>query len=400
MGEVELVSAFGRDGIEVVHLERQPARGTVGRHPFPLLDLRTRSEAEYEAAAKPHPFGRHVAWLRHHFAEDLPLKEDPLFRAGPVMIFRGSVWFRNEPVLGSVHARQVAELGQWQKKVRSFENSPTIPRYPGTTAIIQAPGARNYFHWMIEVSPRLLALREYLRQGAGPLDRVLLFYDGPARFITESIEFLYPDLAGRIEYSTKPLCALENCLFFTDQTRYENHNSRWKPTTAFLSEEIDDQLAALPPRQGPGRAILVTRTDAPTRRLVNEDLLLEAFAPEGLERVAFGDLHLRDQMKVMADARLVMGVHGAGMTNLLFCRPGTAVVEFTSTQYIRRCRSFADIAMHRRLPYALAVLDQHGDKWVIEQNRGNDLELAEGMVPTLRETVTALMRQDAAAETV
>ncbi|WP_375293375.1 DUF563 domain-containing protein [Siccirubricoccus sp. G192] len=134
----------------------------------------------------------------------------------------------------------------------------------------------------------------------------------------------------------------------------------------------------------------MSRADAPTRQIVNEAVLLEAFADLGLERVAFSELPLRRQMEVMAEARFVIGAHGAGLTNTIFCRPGTAVVEINTTQYIRRCRSFADIAMHRGLAYGLAIIDQHGDRPVVERNIGNDMEIAPAALPGLRNLLLRL----------
>jgi capsular polysaccharide biosynthesis protein len=101
-------------------------------------------------------------------------------------------------------------------------------------------------------------------------------------------------------------------------------------------------------------------------------------------------------MRLMAEARLVVGVHGAGLTNAIFCRPGTAMLEITSTQYIRRSRSYADIAMFRGFPYAIAVVDQVGESWVVANNRGNDLEIAPDALPELRRLAETLLDRAAA----
>jgi capsular polysaccharide biosynthesis protein len=128
-----------------------------------------------------------------------------------------------------------------------------------------------------------------------------------------------------------------------------------KICTGFLAEAVDERLAGQPAR--PGRAILVSRADAPKRALLNEELLLDIFADRGLERVALGNLSVGEQIAAMGQADLVVGAHGAGLTNIVYCRPGTTVIEVNSPDYIRRCRSFADIAMYRRLRYGLVVAD-------------------------------------------
>jgi capsular polysaccharide biosynthesis protein len=389
MSALQLVSAFEKEGIETIEIARRPLRGLVGRKPFPILDLRSKSEAAYEEAAQPHSYKKHLQYLAVQYATDPPLKEDPIFRAGPVTLFRGSVWHEGVPVLGSVHAKHEKDLLVWQQKVVTLADKPNTQRFPGVSAIIQAPGSRNYFHWIIEVSPRLFALREYIAQGLGPLDRILLVYEDPGKFVPQLLDLMFPDLKPLVEFTTGAITVLDQCLFFTDQKEYsDKHNSRWKTTTAFMSEAIDNFHAERP--VGPARAYLVSRADAPTRQVVNEDLLIETFADRGLERIELGGLDLRQQMEVMSDATFVIGAHGAGMTNTIFCRPGAVVVELTSTQYIRRCRSFADISMYRNLNYGLAVVDQHGEQYVIEQNRGNDLEIAASAVQPLRALVYEL----------
>jgi capsular polysaccharide biosynthesis protein len=60
---------------------------------------------------------------------------------------------------------------------------------------------------------------------------------------------------------------------------------------------------------------------------------------------------LAEQIAVFSRAECVVGPHGAGLTNLTFCRPGTKVVEI-GTPY-RPWACFYEIAHHRGLDYHL-----------------------------------------------
>lgn len=44
-----------------------------------------------------------------------------------------------------------------------------------------------------------------------------------------------------------------------------------------------------------------------------------------------------EQIKTFSKAKFIVGPHGAGLTNLAFCNPGTKVVEFFSPNYINPC---------------------------------------------------------------
>jgi hypothetical protein len=357
MSKASLVSAFGREGIVHVPIARRPVWPSVGRRPFPILDVGAQREGR-EASR----LADDLEWLSGLYQKDLALRDFTLLSTSDVTIMRGSVWHGGCAIEGTLppkQARKPEVLHKWAEKVERMAGS--APRVTGRCAIIHAAGYRNYFHWTVEIMPRLFALQEAMRQGVIQLDRILLFYDEPFRFVDESIAALLPDLKPMIEVTPAQMTNLEHCCFFVDATPeadYQDHRSyttRLKTCTGFLSEAVDARLQALP--RGAGRAVLVSRADAPKRKMRNEDALLEAFADRGIERLPLGTLNVAQQIEVMGQADLVIGAHGAGLTNVIYCRPGTTLIEINSPDYVRRCRSFADIAMYRRLRYGLVIAD-------------------------------------------
>jgi hypothetical protein len=77
------------------------------------------------------------------------------------------------------------------------------------------------------------------------------------------------------------------------------------------------------------RDIYVTRRNAPNRRLLNENELLDglrAYLPS-LELVELESLPFLDQINLFRESRIIIAPHGGGLTNLLFCREGTKIVE-------------------------------------------------------------------------
>lgn len=73
--------------------------------------------------------------------------------------------------------------------------------------------------------------------------------------------------------------------------------------------------------------VYVARTDGTTRLLVNELALIEALRGIGFEIVVPTELSYDQQLEAFARASLVVGPHGAGLTNVFAADRGVLVVE-------------------------------------------------------------------------
>jgi capsular polysaccharide biosynthesis protein len=82
-----------------------------------------------------------------------------------------------------------------------------------------------------------------------------------------------------------------------------------------------------PERTCPDRKIFISRADATSRRIINQDEIEAIMSRRGYDIVVLGEMTAREQIRVFGDASQVVGVHGAGLTNVLFCAPGAHVLE-------------------------------------------------------------------------
>lgn len=376
-----------------VPLDLGPAEAWLPRSSFPMLDLRRRVE-EFPPYSGANEYREGRAFLERQYEKPVALKPDPLYHARDATLFRGMLWVGGQLVPGTLPKKHLAEAEQWPPLFPRWQATGRMTTLPGTTALINAPGFRNYFHWMVEALPRLRVLQRYLDLGIGPIDRILITQKAPHDFVLDSISTFFPRLLPLVALGLAPRHRLEQALFFVDWRYVAYTQTRMKPNTALFLRDIAPP-PVIGPERGPGRAVLISRGDADNRRLVNEDALLRAFAPLGLESVALAGLSIREQQKAMSEARLVVGVHGAGLTNLMFCPPGATLLEITSSQYIKRCRSYADLAALRGFRYGLAVVDQIGESWVVTKNRGNDLEIAPDALEPLRAFAERLLAGEA-----
>jgi capsular polysaccharide biosynthesis protein len=101
------------------------------------------------------------------------------------------------------------------------------------------------------------------------------------------------------------------------------------------------------------RRLLISRADATARRLVNEGEIARMLAPLGFETIVPGRMSFADQIAAFRDATHVIGPHGAGLANILFCAPGTHVLEVMHPHYATY--AYAVIAPSLGLDYASLV---------------------------------------------
>ena len=200
----------------------------------------------------------------------------------------------------------------------------------------------QYFHWMFDILPRVWLLKSRSPHGkrgkwlVGPLNQP---FHAPslALFDIAASECVWPQ-------SQLPSAGLSaNCIVqyneairpeftFKEPLRtrpaYNNgiHHKGWSP---IFVEEIRDRAYRRYNiiSNSPTDLIYVYRNPAGHRSLRNNDEVLAKMTQLGFKAVDPGMLSFEDQVRVFSNARAVVGVHGAGMTNILWCRPGTTVLE-------------------------------------------------------------------------
>jgi hypothetical protein len=215
----------------------------------------------------------------------------------------------------------------------------------------------NHSHWLTAHLPKLLLLRE-----RGELDDVIL----PAQrsdAIDDSLKLLGFDAAtfGRSD-ETRPLRVNRLTLLGTDR---------------FRPDLLRRVPAAMDVPTTPGtRRLYISRANATRRRLLNEDELWPRLEADGYERVFLEDLDFAEQVALMKEAAVVVAPHGAGLTNVLFCPPGTDVVEL------------ADLSFPNPNFYALASAMGHR-YWIVDGESVGDTHPLE---KDLRVDVDEVMR--------
>ncbi|WP_432561313.1 glycosyltransferase family 61 protein [Kineococcus sp. SYSU DK003] len=255
------------------------------------------------------------------------------------------------------------EAGHSARAMAPLRHRPVTAHLAGTTVSLLQPWSPNYYHWTVQVLPRLLVVLEWLGARAEEADHWLLPPRAPAVAcewldalgVPESRRVVVPDRQVSISVDRLVVASVPG-------------RNRWVPSWV-----VDRLRAAAPvdPTRRRGSRLLIQRPVDRRRNLVNAAEVLAALEPLGYEVVDPGSMSLAEEAAVFGAAEVVVGVHGAGLTNMVFCRPGTAVVELTPHALVHptfvkladaaRVRHRMVVGREPRLPWPLRFPDIHAD---------------------------------------
>ena len=77
------------------------------------------------------------------------------------------------------------------------------------------------------------------------------------------------------------------------------------------------------------RILYISRSDARYRKVVNEEEVMDALRTIDAHSLMmkFGNISFEQQVQIVANTDLLISIHGAQLTNALFMRPGSGVIE-------------------------------------------------------------------------
>jgi hypothetical protein len=212
----------------------------------------------------------------------------------------------------------------------------------GTVAALSC--TKNYYHWLLKMLPRL-----HLLEAAGiPLDSVERFLINKPSWQQEQV---YRDLG-----------IWERCVILDSRTyavcRVLTAPSLAHDAPVWACEYV---RALFGPKPAPesSRKIYVLRGETARRRILNETEICALFQERGFEIVDCSNLSVTEQARLFAESQFVAGAHGAALSNLIFCRAGSSVLEIFATP--QNQKTYWLISHHMQLHYHYMMADAAGE---------------------------------------
>jgi Capsular polysaccharide biosynthesis protein len=186
----------------------------------------------------------------------------------------------------------------------------------------------NYYHWFCDVLPRLHQLTDRLQSDVQVISPALSPYQA------ESLTLVGVALSRCLTYTDRRPWKVERLLYASPVAMTGDHEPKslsWMRDKIRLSilKHSDDRLGR--------RRLYVTRCRAACRRIVNEAELQPILDDYGFETVECEILSFAEQVRLFSEASIVVGSHGGGLTNILWCGRGASVFDIQQPHAVRRC---------------------------------------------------------------
>ncbi len=211
-------------------------------------------------------------------------------------------------------------------RVFELDAFPELETIDGSVAILSGLSGNVYFHWMVDILPRI----ELLRQGGFDLEKIDGFVVNSYRqpFQQETLRLLGIPERKIIESDRVPHIKAKQliCPSFPGDLG-------WPPPWAihFLRREFFSKItlkSTYPER------IYISRSKARFRKVFNETEVIDILNHAGFVPIWLESLSLEEQIALFSQAKVIISPHGSGLTNMIFCQKGTKVIELMSPHYI------------------------------------------------------------------
>jgi len=259
------------------------------------------------------------------------------------------VSFSEQPSGFSFYLKAIVKYLRYRLARRS------VLKVSGPCLFITDQHSNGFFHWCADVLPRLallesaglraqdltlvvpsMAVFSYLQPSLLPFAFKAVVLGTPFQWIScSSLTVLGPP-APTGNYRPQLLLSVTQVI-----------------TSSYVKDFLEQE------KSYPEKKIYISRSQARRRTITNESEVLPVLQAAGYEIVHLETLSFPDQVRLLSQAHRVLGLHGAGLTNMLWMPQGSLVIEIRFPQDAdNNCYFSMASALGHRYAYYLPNLPQ------------------------------------------
>lgn len=199
--------------------------------------------------------------------------------------------------------------------------------YGSTLLLAQgASGYSNYSHWLLDILPRIKLFTLACNK---PIDNIYL--NTPNKFQRDTLKILGLKNINFVN-SKKQRHIFVNKLFFCSHPNYhkgtimEAHSKIPGWIIKYIRKKF---LFKSHKKYKKKLKVFIDRSDSSYShcKLINNDNVKKYLLSKGFISLKLGDLSFNKQVDIFNNSKVIIGPHGAGLANLIFCKRKTKVFE-------------------------------------------------------------------------
>ena len=221
-------------------------------------------------------------------------------------------------------------------------------------SLIQGASAiENYGHWLLDTIPKLIIINKF--KNLNNFDAILI-PNLKKKFQKDSLEYF--DIS-----KSKILDGSEITHLYADKITIPNH-PYWEldkhqfETVANVDKDILKSIRKIFLKENnlnefkKNKNIYIDRSDSNFNhnKLVNNLEIIDHLKNKDFLIVKLSELSFNEQIKLFNGAKIIIGSHGAGLTNIIFSEPSTKIIEIRNPNF--DCYVFKNISNIQKLDYS------------------------------------------------
>lgn len=259
--------------------------------------------------------------------------------------------FSPRPLAGAEHPTPQHHPAEGWPAVRQFDLrtvDASVEEIDQPALLMSTPGYQGYYHWHVDVLPLVSSLGSTTHNNP----RIILCAQGESAWQRDSME-LVRQRFGQCEYRFYGELKILKVRELLYSSGLGGRGAFLSPGLVPFYEALAAPYADAAVPEGIGRRLYLSRR-AQARRTMSNEAHIEALASaHGFSVINPAQYSYQQQIALFRQADSIISPHGAGLTNLLFCRAGVNVIELFGDAYINR--SLQRVANLKQARYAYLV---------------------------------------------
>lgn len=220
---------------------------------------------------------------------------------------------------------------------------------------------RNYYHWLIESASRL----HLIEKSGFKVDKYII--NNECKYQKRVLELLGIKREQILKIEPNRLIQADKLIvpsivnYFEEIKTAKRDYFNAKFVAPWVIDFFREKFIPLVKETEP-KKVYISRKKASYRNVKNEEEVLACLRKQGFESYFLEDLDFLEQVELFYNASHIVSVHGAGLTNIMFCKDNTKVIEFFDPGYLYQGQQM--IALINKLDYKYANIKPLWSKYI------------------------------------